>query len=94
MAGFRVYYDWFAGTLSNLIAAGIMEAEDDGLTVNWKPKTKAKKEESSSDDSDSEDGQISSESEDEIIEDMEQVEAEMKKYVELNKTVEDKESNQ
>ena len=46
------------------------------------------------DDTDSEDGQISSESEDEIIEDMEQVAAEMKKYVELNKTVEDKESNQ
>ena len=33
------------------------------------------------DDTDSEDGQISSESEDEIIEDMEQVAAEMKKYV-------------
>ena len=33
-------------------------------------------------------------SEDEIIEDMEQVAAEMEKYVELNKTVEDKESNQ
>ena len=49
---------------------------------------------SSYDDSDSKDGQISSESEDEIIEDMEQVAAEMKKYVELNKTVEDKESNQ
>ena len=46
------------------------------------------------DDTDSEDGQISSESEDEIIEDMEQVAAEMKKYVELNKTVEDKESKQ
>ena len=46
------------------------------------------------DDTDSEEGQISSESEDEIIEDMEQVAAEMKKYVELNKTVEDKESNQ
>ena len=46
MAGFRVYYDWFAGTLSNLLAAGIMEAEDDGLTTNWqKDKTKAKKEE-------------------------------------------------
>ena len=42
------------------------------------------------DDTDSEEGQISSESEDEIIEDMEQVAAEMKKYVELNKTVEDK----
>ena len=46
------------------------------------------------DDTDSEDGQISSESEDEIIENMEQVAAKMKKYVELNKTVEDKESNQ
>ena len=46
------------------------------------------------DDTDSEEGQISSESEDEIIEDMEQVAAEMKKYVELNKTVEDKESKQ
>ena len=46
------------------------------------------------DDTDSEEGQISSESEDEIIEVMEQVAAEMKKYVELNKTVEDKESNQ
>ena len=45
------------------------------------------------DDTDSEDGQISSESEDEFIEDMEQVAAEMKKYVELNKTVEDKKSN-
>jgi len=33
-------------------------------------------------------------SEDEIIEDMEQVAAEMEKYVGLNKTVEDKESNQ
>ena len=46
------------------------------------------------DDTDSEDGQISSESEDEIIEDMEQVVAEMKNDVELNKTVQDKESNQ
>ena len=46
------------------------------------------------DDTDSEDSQISSESEDEIIEDMEQVAAEMKKYVELNETVEDKEFNQ
>ena len=46
------------------------------------------------DDTDSEDGQIRAESEDEIIEDMEQVAAEMEKYVELNKTVEDKESNQ
>ena len=44
-------------------------------------------------DTDSEDDQISSESEDEIIEDMEQVAVEMKKYVELNKPVEDKESN-
>ena len=35
MAGFRVYYDWFAGTASNLLAAGIMEAEDPGLTDNW-----------------------------------------------------------
>ena len=41
------------------------------------------------DDTDSEDGHISSETEDEIIENMEQVAAEMKKYVELNKTVED-----
>ena len=46
------------------------------------------------DDTDSEDGQIRAESEDEIIEDMEQVAAEMEKYVGLNKTVEDKESNQ
>ena len=46
------------------------------------------------DDTDSEDGQIRAECEDEIIEDMEQVAAEMEKYVELNKTVEDKESNQ
>ena len=46
------------------------------------------------DDTDSEDDQISLESEDEIIEDMEQVAVEMKKYVELNKTVEDKETNQ
>ena len=49
---------------------------------------------SSYDGIDSEDDQISSESEDEINVDMEQVAAEMKKYVELNKTVEDKESNQ
>ena len=49
---------------------------------------------SSYDDSDSEDDQISSESEDEIIENMEQVAAEMKNYVEFSKTVEDKESNQ
>ena len=46
------------------------------------------------DDTESEDSQLSSESEDEIIEDMEQLAAEMKKYVELNKTDEDKESNQ
>ena len=46
------------------------------------------------DDTDSEDCQISSESEDEIIEDMEQVAAKMKNDVEMNKTVEDKESNQ
>ena len=39
------------------------------------------------DDTDSEDDQISSESEDEIIEYMEQVDDEMKKYVVLNKTV-------
>ena len=46
------------------------------------------------DDTDSEDGQIRAECEDEIIEDMEQIAAEMKNDVELNKTVEDKESNQ
>ena len=46
------------------------------------------------DDTDSEDDQISSESEDEIIEYMEQAADEMKKCVELNKTVEDKESSQ
>ena len=46
------------------------------------------------DDTDSEDSQINSESEDEIIEDMEQVAADMKNDIELNKTVEDKESNQ
>ena len=46
------------------------------------------------DDTDSEEDQISSESEDEIIEYMEQVADEMKKCVELNKTVEDKESSQ
>ena len=45
-------------------------------------------------DSGSDDDQICSESEDEIIEDMEQIAAEMKNDVELNKTVEDKESNQ
>ena len=44
-------------------------------------------------DSGSDDDQICSESEDEIIEDMEQIAAEMKNDVELNKTVEDKESN-
>ena len=44
MAGFRVYYDWFAGTASNLLAAGIMEAEDPGLTDNW-AKDKEPKEE-------------------------------------------------
>ena len=49
---------------------------------------------SSYDDTDSEDDQMSSESEDEIIEDMEQIAAEMKNDVECNKTVEDKESNQ
>ena len=46
------------------------------------------------DDTDSEDDQISSESEDEINVDMEQVAAEMKNNVELNKTVEDNKSNQ
>ena len=46
------------------------------------------------DDTDSEGSQMSSESEDEIIEDMEQVAADMKNDVELNKTVEDRESNQ
>ena len=46
------------------------------------------------DDTDSEEDQISSESEDEIIEYMEQAADEMKKCVELNKTVEDKESSQ
>ena len=49
---------------------------------------------SSYDDTDSEDTQMNSESEDEIIEDIEQVAAEMKNDVECNKTVEDKESNQ
>ena len=49
---------------------------------------------SSYDDTDSEDDQISSESEDEINVDMEQVAAEMKNNVELNKTVEDNKSNQ
>ena len=49
---------------------------------------------SSYDDTDSEDDQISSESEDEINVDMEQVAAEMKNNVELNKTVEDNEFNQ
>ena len=49
---------------------------------------------SSYDDTDSEDDQISSESEDEISVDMEQVAAEMKNNVELNKTVEDNKSNQ
>ena len=44
-------------------------------------------------DSGSDDDQICSESEDEIIEDMEQIAAEMKNDAELNKTVEDKESN-
>ena len=42
------------------------------------------------DDTDSTDGQINSESEDEIIEDVEQVAAYTKSDVELNKTVEDK----
>ena len=42
------------------------------------------------DDTDSEDSQINSESENEIIEDMEQVAADMKNDIELNKTVEDK----
>ena len=46
------------------------------------------------DDTDSEDDQRSSESEDEINVDMEQVAAEMKNNVELNKTVEDNKSNQ
>ena len=41
------------------------------------------------DDTDSTDGQINSESEDEIIEDVEQVAAYTKSDVELNKTVED-----
>ena len=45
------------------------------------------------DDTDSEDSQINSESENEIIEDMEQVAADMKNDIELNKTVEDKKSN-
>ena len=44
-------------------------------------------------DSGSDDDQICSESEDEIIEDMEQIAGEMKNDAELNKTVEDKESN-
>ena len=48
---------------------------------------------SSYDDTDSEDTQMNSESEDEIIEDMEQVAADMKNDIELNKTVEDKKSN-
>ena len=45
-------------------------------------------------DSGSDNHQRCSESEDEIIEDMEQVAPKMKNHVELNKTVEDKESNQ
>ena len=45
-------------------------------------------------DSGSDNDQICSESEDEIIEDMEQIAAEMKNDVEWNKTVKDKESNQ
>ena len=45
------------------------------------------------DDTDSEDSQINSESENEIIEDMKQVAADMKNDIELNKTVEDKKSN-
>ena len=45
------------------------------------------------DDTDSTDGQINSESEDEIIEDVEQIAAYTKSDVELNKTVEDKESS-
>ena len=45
------------------------------------------------DDTDSEDSQINSESEDEIIEDMEQVAADMKNDIELNKTVEDKKTS-
>ena len=49
---------------------------------------------SSYDDTDSEDDQISSESEDEINMDMEQVAAEMKNNVELNKTVVDTKANQ
>ena len=49
---------------------------------------------SSYDDTDSEDSQMNSESDDEIIEDMERVATEMKNHVELNKTVEDKKSNQ
>jgi len=36
MSGVRVYYDWFAGTLSNLLAAGIMDDVDPGLTIGWK----------------------------------------------------------
>ena len=48
---------------------------------------------SSYDDTDSEDDQRSSESEDEINVDMEQVAAEMKNNVELNKTVEDNKSS-
>ena len=48
---------------------------------------------SSYDDTDSEDDQISLESEGEINVDMEQVAAEMKNNVELNKTVEDNKSN-
>ena len=45
------------------------------------------------DDTDSEDSQINSESENEIIEDMEQVAADMKNDIELNKTVEDKKTS-
>ena len=36
MSGVRVYYEWFAGTFSNLLAAGIMEDCDIGLTKGWK----------------------------------------------------------
>ena len=67
--------------------------EEDDVYTNQRERIKMSMS-SHDDDTDSEDGQISSESEDEIIEDMEQVAAEMKKYVELIKTVEDKESNQ
>ena len=47
---------------------------------------------SSYDDTDSEDSQMNSESEDEIIMDMARVAAEMKNHVDLNKTVEDKQA--